>query len=71
VDDEDNLWVAEYKLEDEQPSWAVFDPEGRFLGTVDTPVDVRVTHIGSDFLIGVWNDDMDVEYVHVYDLIKP
>jgi hypothetical protein len=68
VDDERNLWVAEYRR---WPRWAVFDPEGRFLGNVPTPRNGRVTHIGSDFVLGVWRDEMDVEQLRVYRLIKP
>jgi hypothetical protein len=70
VDDEGNLWVAEYKRRGEQPSWAVFDPEGQFLGNVDTPADGRVSHIGSDFVLGIWDDEMDVQQVRMYRLVK-
>ena len=69
-DDEGNLWVAEYRLPAEQPSWAVFDVGGRFLGNVDTPAGGEVTHIGSDFVLGVWEGEMDVQQVRMYRLIK-
>lgn len=69
-DDEGNLWVAEYRLADEQPSWAVFDADGRFLGNVDTPAQGRVTHVGSDFVLGIWEDEMGVEQVRMYRLVK-
>jgi hypothetical protein len=69
-DDEGNLWVAEYRLPNEQPSWAVFDVDGRFLGNVDTPARGEVTHIGSDFVLGVWKGEMDVEQVRMYRLVK-
>ena len=70
TDDDGNLWVSEYKLPTEQTSWAVFNPEGRFLGVVDTPANGFVTHIGSDFVLGVWRDELDVEQVRMYRLIK-
>jgi len=70
TDEDQNLWIPEYKLPTEQPSWAVFDPEGRFLGVVDTPFGGRITHIGSDFVLGVWPDEMDTEKVRMYRLIK-
>lgn len=70
MDDDGNLWVSEYRLPTEQPSWAVFDPEGRFLGVVDTPANGFVTHIGSDFVLGVWQDELDVEQVRMYRIIK-
>ena len=71
VDDEDNLWVAEYTRSEEQPSWAVFDPDGRFLGTVSVPADGVVTHIGPGFVLGIWTGEMDEDQVREYELIKP
>jgi hypothetical protein len=70
VDDVGNLWVPEYKLPTEEPSWVVFDPQGRFLGVVDGLAGGQVTHIGPDFLVGVWTDELDVEQVRMYRLIK-
>lgn len=70
TDEDQNLWIPEYKLPTEHPSSAVFDPEGRFLGVVDTPVDGRITHIGRDFVLGVWTDETDTEQVRMYGLIK-
>jgi hypothetical protein len=71
VDAERNLWVAEYSDErDDAGTWSVFDPEGRFLGTVETPTGGRVQQIGDDFVLGVWRDELDVEYVRLYELIK-
>ena len=70
TDEDGNLWVPEYKLPTEQPSWAVFDPDGRFLGVVGIPTGGRITHIGPDFVLGVWIDEMEVEQVRMYRLIK-
>lgn len=71
VDAEDNLWVADYsESRDDEGTWNVFDPEGRFLGTVETPTGGRVQQIGSDFVLGIWRDELDVEYVRLYELIK-
>ncbi len=71
ADVEGNLWVADYTQErDDAGTWSVFDPEGRFLGTVETPTGGRVLQIGRDFVLGVWRDEFDVEYVRLYELIK-
>lgn len=70
VDQEGNLWVAEYSLDDQPTGWSVFDPGGHFLGGVALPDGVRVTQIGPDFVVGVWRDALDVEQVRVYRLIK-
>lgn len=70
VDDEGNLWVPEYPLPGEPTTWATFDPEGRFLGTVRAPGGGEIDQIGADFLLGVWVDEADVEQVRMYRLLK-
>jgi len=72
MDSEDNLWVEEYRRPgDDVPRWSVFDPEGRFLGVVTGPAGVSVMDIGADYLLGRVTDDMDVERVVMYALVKP
>jgi hypothetical protein len=70
TDDDGNLWVSEFRLPTEQPSWAVFDPAGQLLGVLETPGNGFVTHIGSDFLVGVWEDALEVQRVMVYQIQK-
>lgn len=41
------------------------------MGEVDLPADLDPTHIGEDVIVGTWRDELDVEHVQVYDLIKP
>lgn len=48
----------------------VFDPEGRFRGTVETPV-MRIMEIGPDFVAGIEEDELGVPYVAIYGLVKP
>jgi hypothetical protein len=68
-DDEGNLWVQEYRRPgDDEIRWSVFDPEGRLRGWVRTPDKLAVTHIATDFVLGVWRDDVDVEHVRLYAL---
>lgn len=72
VDAGGNLWVAAYLPPgDDDPRWSVFDPDGRLLGEVHTPDRFHVYEIGSDYLLGSWRDEYDVEYVQLYDLLKP
>ncbi len=70
ADSDGNLWVQEYRVQDEPERWAVFDPQGRFLGVVGMPAPGRVTEIGSDYVLGVWTDELDVEQVRLYALSK-
>jgi hypothetical protein len=71
VDQEGNLWVREAALPDEQSRWTVFDSRGQMLGSVLTPSGLIITEIGTDFIIGIWRNDLEVEYVRIYDLAKP
>ncbi|UCC73471.1 MAG: hypothetical protein JSV86_02605 [Gemmatimonadota bacterium] len=71
ADAEGNLWVEEYRRPgDDQPRWTVFDPNGVMLGIVATPPDFQVYQIGYDFVLGRWTDDLDVEHVRLYELIR-
>ncbi len=66
-----NLWVREFTVGDVASwPWTVFDPEGLMLGTIVLPADFRVTQIGDDFVLGLWRDDVGVEHVRLYRLLK-
>lgn len=72
ADTEGNLWVADYLAPgEEQPRWTVFDAEGRMLGAIETPIGFTIHEIGADYLLGVERDELDVEHVVMYGLIKP
>lgn len=72
VDADDNLWVADYRPgRRDAASWKVFSPGGHFLGTVDTPAQFEVLQIGSDFVLGQWIDELDVEHIRIHALTKP
>ena len=71
LDRADNLWVADYLVLEEDPTWQVFNPSGRWLGTVQTPPQVRIFDIGEDYVLGVWRDDLEVERVLMFRLNKP
>jgi hypothetical protein len=67
VDDEGWLWAKVYEWDPTQPSaWVVFDPSGRARGSIETPAGLRVHQIDSDFILGVWTDELDVEHVRRY-----
>lgn len=72
VDSEGNLWVRDVRPDKEKPNtWSVFDTEGRWLGTVQTPAELRVQQIGPDWVLGTAKDDLDVEHVRLYRIEKP
>ena len=67
-----NLWVSDFVVTTDDPArWTVFDPEGRMLGAVAMPPRFRVLEIGGDYVLGVWQDELDVEHVRLFTLEKP
>ena len=71
-DGDGNTWVASHQpgTQDrgEGGEWSVFDQEGEWLGTVEMPERFLVHQIGSDWVLGRWRDEMDVEHVRLYEL---
>jgi hypothetical protein len=71
VDHSGNLWVEEYRAFTEPQSlWSVFDPEGRWLTTVRMPDGLQVLDIGADFVLGFIRDDVGLDRVALFELLK-
>jgi hypothetical protein len=70
LDGEGWLWVQHYDLEESPPIWDVFDPNGAWVSTVETPVGLSIMSIGSDYVAGVWRDEFDVEFVRLHRLLR-
>ncbi len=72
VDELGNLWVVEYPIPGEQGGTRfVFDPDGRYWGTVAIPDGLRILEIGDDYMLGIHQDEFDVEYIRVHRIDKP
>lgn len=71
VDDEGHLWAQEVGLPgDLRQKWGVFDRDGRLQAWIRMPERFRPTAIGSDWVVGIWQDEDDVEHVRVYALTR-
>jgi len=71
VDGAGNVWMEEFRIDpDAAGTWSVFDHDGRWLGQVQTPAGVTVMSISRDAVVGVTRDEMDVERVVVYPLLR-
>lgn len=71
VDDSDNLWVEEYVIPGSaQREWTIFDPSGNRIAKVAVPKQFRLFQAGRDYVLGVWRDSVDVDYLRVYPLVK-
>jgi len=65
------VWAGEFHglAEVERPTtWEVFSPEGVWLGPVRMPARFTLLDIGSDFVLGVFRDGLDVQHVQVLRL---
>ena len=71
VGSDGSLWAAEHVRYPTFPGiWTVFGYDGRLLGTVVMPDRFTVFQIGSDWVLGVGLDELDVEHVRLYRLEK-
>lgn len=51
--------------------WDIFDPTGRWSGTLQLPPRFRITEVGTDYLLGIATDELDVQSIEVWDLHRP
>lgn len=81
VDADDHIWLRNFVPNEEatgvwRPSpvlptqWTVFGSDGTLLGEVELPARFLPLVFGADAVAGVYRDDADVEYVHVYEIRK-
>ncbi|MEQ9400232.1 MAG: hypothetical protein RJQ04_13805 [Longimicrobiales bacterium] len=67
VDDEGRIWARRYATpEDRTESWFVLD-SGRLVGYLETPSGFRVMDVRGGLLAGVLRNDLEVEFVQVYE----
>ena len=81
IDADGNVWIEPFFQFGEEPApYWVFDRAGAWLGDVSLPpgldrgshpVQAPALEIGSDYVLGVWVDELDVERVRLYRLEKP
>jgi hypothetical protein len=65
------LWVRHVVgTPDSLQTWSIFNPAGMWLGEVHMPLELNVRAISSDRIAGVVRDQLEVEYVHVFQLIR-
>ena len=71
LDSDGKLWVEDHNLPgDILRSWTVFDEEGVPLTRLSLPNTNRVMDIGEDFVLALYRDEMDVEYIRSYPLTR-
>ena len=64
LDTEQHVWAERYRAPwEDTPSWYVFDEQGVWLGAIATPPGLHVFEIGSDYVLGRYRDEFDVQSV--------
>jgi hypothetical protein len=72
VDGDQRLWVSEWPWPSElRPPrrWSVFSPEGFWLGDLEAPDGVRIVDSRREIVLGIWRDELDVEYVQLHRVV--
>ena len=73
VDRSGSIWVRtgrHYLPYAPSREWTVFSDEGILLGALQLPDRFDVLEFGPDYVLGVWKDEMDVEYVRLHALVR-
>lgn len=71
LDREGNLWAKRGPdREAGTDEYLVFDRTGLLLGSVTIPT-LRVLEIGNDYILGVYRDELEVQYLQLYEIVKP
>jgi hypothetical protein len=76
VDGDQRLWVSEWPFpttSSSQPPprrWSAFSPEGIWLGDLEAPDGLRILDSRGDIVLGIWRDDLDVQYIQLHHLIS-
>jgi len=50
--------------------WTLLSPQGRWLGTVEIPAGLSLRVVTQDRIVGVLQDELDVQYVAAYEIQK-
>ncbi len=73
LDDLGYLWVGEHQgaaRRNAPRRWDLFDPEGHWLGALETPARFKVRQITENHIVGVWRDDFDIEHPQLLELVR-
>lgn len=71
VDGSDNLWIEEYPIPGRDiRQWTIYANSGVRIAMISLPKRFRLLEAGRDYVLGVWRDQDDVDYIKVYKLVK-
>jgi hypothetical protein len=66
------LWVEAYRMPgDDGPVFEILDPGGSLVGRATLPPGSDILEIGLDYILLLQRDELEVEYVRLFDLSRP
>jgi hypothetical protein len=68
--DDGHLWVEEFHLPGEPATRRVYRPAGGRVASVEMPRGFTLMAAGADFVLGVWRDELDVDHVRMYRILR-
>lgn len=72
VTEQGRLWTTNIPAPLDAPvPWEVFELDGTPLASAVLPARFEPHHIGEDFVLGGWRDELNVNYIRMYGLRKP
>lgn len=72
ADENGNAWLGAHLVgAGGDREWTVIDRSGQLLGSLRLPGDLMIHEIGEDYVLGVARDDLDIERVVMYNIVKP
>lgn len=69
-DDTGRLWVRESVNEGEMQRWAIYDRDGALEGELRLPDEFKLMSAGSDYVLGVMPDELEVERVQLLRVLR-
>lgn len=65
------VWARVHSVDPGRPrEWVVVGDDGRALGTVLVPAGLKLTQVGADFVLGLWEDSLGVWRVRRHTLAR-
>lgn len=71
VDTQGNLWMGSYPVPGNgSVDWVVFSDSGANIGALRVPANLKIVDVGVDYVLGIWRDEVGVDSVRMYSLLK-
>lgn len=71
LDSTGRVWLRQMAAKGAEPErWEVFSADGDLIDILTLPDRFTMLDAGDDYLLGVWRDELDVEYVQSYQLTR-